>query len=1058
MQKSSSFQIYNASAGSGKTFTLVKEYLKILLESSNAFKFQQILAVTFTNKAAGEMKERVIKNLNEFAQGKTNNMQNVICSETGIPDTLIKTRAQNILSALLQNYSAFSVTTIDSFTHKLIRTFAYDLDLPLNFDVEMDAQTLLSEAVDVVISKIGSDKQLTNLLVSYAIDKLNDDKSWDFSHELKSFASIILNENHAEHLKNLNKTDIQEFTNIKKQLKKENNAIAEKYIEIGQKGSQLIKSQQLAIGDFANGGDLPNHFLKLKRFINLNVNDLKFEGRLNSIIEDGKKLYSAKCQSFQQQCIENISDELVQLYFQSKELYVSNYGRYIFNDLIINGLVPLAVLSYINYALNEIKTENNILLNAEFNNLISNSIKNEPAPFIYERLGEKYRYYFIDEMQDTSLLQWQNLIPLIDNAISTENEFGEKGRLLLVGDPKQSIYRWRGGKAEQFIGLSNSNTENAGNPFYVEKTVLNLNTNYRSFSEIIDFNNNFFTFSADFLNNAAYKQLFKSQNNQQFNKNLGGYVELSFIEINIADDEKELLYPKKVLEIIQNLDKTFSKNEVCVIVRTKKQGVAVANYLTENNVDIISSETLLLKNNDLVNFVINFLYFIENPSNNEVKIKLLYFLHEFINPNIEKHQFLEEFIRLPKIDFFEKLKQFNIFFNYNEFIQIPFYESIEYIIGSFKLTQKSNAALQFFLDVVFEYQQKKQASVLGLLEYWEQKKENLSVVAPETEAAVNIITIHKAKGLEFPVVIYPYDLNIYKQIEPKVWLNYPNANQIKSVLVNYSDKLKYIGEEGKYLHQQRREELELDNFNLLYVALTRPVEQLYIVTNKNKNPKKDNSITSFSGLFTAYLKHLGIWASNQLTYGFGNKQRCRVEKDILKKSKIQASFITNSWKNHQINIVSKSSVLWDTTQGEAISYGNLIHEMLSKIYSDSDIDEVTNQYLYKGLINNKTYKKVVNTLKAIVNHPKLKPYFLNNYKNNIYNEREFVTNEGQILIPDRLIINNKKVTIIDYKTGLPNPKHHQQILTYAKTLEALKLSVNKMLLVYIKDEIIVEEL
>jgi len=225
MQQSTSFQVYNASAGSGKTFTLVKEYLKILLSSSNTYKFQQILAVTFTNKAAAEMKERVIENLHTFSNKQKNDMLPVICDEANLTEEIIFKRSHFILNAILQNYSAFSITTIDSFTHKLIRTFAYDLQLPINFEVEMDAVSLLNEAVDVVISKIGEHKELTNLLVSYSIQKLDDDKSWDISKELKDFAKIVLNETNATYLKDLQNVSINEFKTLKEKLQKENKEI-----------------------------------------------------------------------------------------------------------------------------------------------------------------------------------------------------------------------------------------------------------------------------------------------------------------------------------------------------------------------------------------------------------------------------------------------------------------------------------------------------------------------------------------------------------------------------------------------------------------------------------------------------------------------------------------------------------------------------------------------------------------------------------------------------------------------------------------------------------------
>jgi len=240
MQNTTSFQIYNASAGSGKTFTLVKEYLKILLTSDSPYKFHQILAVTFTNKAAGEMKERVVENLHAFSNKEETAMLSLICDETNLTSETVFTRSQTVLNAILQNYSAFNITTIDSFTHKLIRTFAHDLDLPLNSDVEMDTESLLNEAVDIVISKIGENKELTDLLVSYVIQKLDDDKSWDISLDLKNVAKIILNETDANHLKSLNKVSINEFKTLKETLQKENKKIEEAFKVVGKRVLKLL--------------------------------------------------------------------------------------------------------------------------------------------------------------------------------------------------------------------------------------------------------------------------------------------------------------------------------------------------------------------------------------------------------------------------------------------------------------------------------------------------------------------------------------------------------------------------------------------------------------------------------------------------------------------------------------------------------------------------------------------------------------------------------------------------------------------------------------------------
>ena len=1055
MQHPKNFQIYSASAGSGKTFTLVKEYLKILLASENPFKFQQILAVTFTNKAAGEMKERVIQNLKTFSNFEKNNMLAIICEETNLDEENLFKKSKIILNAILQNYGAFNITTIDSFTHKIIRTFAHDLKLPMNFEVEMDAESLLNEAVDVVISKIGENKELTSLLVNYAIQKLDDDKSWDIAKELKDFAKIILNENHTNHLKALNNVSIEEFKQLKNKLQTANKKIEKEFEEIGSKALAIIKENGLEINEFGYSGEFPKHFIKLQKFRQQKPDSIKFDGRLNKTIEENKNLYAAKTEISSKDIIDSLKPQLVELYYTSKQLFEASYGTYVLNSILVESLIPLAVLNYINTALQEIKQENNILLNAEFNQLISDTIKDEPAPFIYERLGEKFRYYFLDEMQDTSQLQWKNLIPLIENALTSENELGETGQLLLVGDAKQSIYRWRGGNPEQFIALSLDEGHVNNNPFYVEKKLSNLDTNYRSYSEIIEFNNSFFKFISQFLANKNYSNLYVEGNSQKITNNIGGFVQLSFIEKDKNDEEKDLIYPKKVLEIIQNLDTTFQKSEVCVLVRTKAQGIAIANYLSENNIEIISSETLLLKNNEKVNFIISILNAINNPLNKEYKAKILYFLYNHLELKIPKHQFLSSFINLENTDFFNQLKEYNLFFNYQEYLQTPFYESFEYIIRSFNLISESDSDIQFFLDFVFEYQQKKLPSIDDFLELWELKKDKLSIVAPETESAIRIMTIHKAKGLEFPIVIYPYDIDIYNQIKPKVWYKQPEISAIDSFLVNYSTKLNFVGKQGEQLFKERKEALELDNFNILYVALTRAVEQLYIVS-ENRNPtKSENEIRYTSSLFINFLKAQSLWNPEVLDYTFGNPERLKIPSEEKNNTTSQTAFISNSWKNHNISIVANSSLLWGTEQGKAIGYGNLIHEILSKIKTQNDIEEVVNQYVFNGTITKNEQQEIQEKLFSIVNHPQLQTYF--NQNNEVYNEQEIITGDKKSIIPDRLIINNNKVTIIDYKTGISDKKHQQQLQKYATTLENLNYTVEKKIVVYINTEIIIEE-
>ncbi|WP_435264220.1 UvrD-helicase domain-containing protein [Tenacibaculum sp. nBUS_03] len=1043
MHTSSSFNIYNASAGSGKTFTLVKEYLKVLLQSEDIFHFQKILAITFTNKAAGEMKERVLENLQVFSEGEENDLLKAILEETSVDKNTIEKRSKKIIDTILQNYAAFSITTIDSFTHKIIKSFAFDLGLSLNFEVEMDAISLLSEAVDVLISKIGTDKNITKLLIQFSLDKTDDDKSWDISRELNEISKILLNEDDAKHFKELSTKTLEDFNKLKDTLTTSKKELLLKIRKTGEDALAIIDSENLEPKNFTRA-TFPNFLKDLSEF----GPKFDYKKRSETIEKSIEKnnFYTKTATNEVVNSIESILPKLINLYHVSKTIY----GELIISELALKSIIPLAVLNNINTELNSIKEENNIRLNAEFNQLISNNIKDQPTPFIYERIGQRFMHYFIDEMQDTSVLQWKNLIPLIDNALAQE-----KSNLLLVGDGKQAIYRWRGGKAEQFINLGTAG-ENSKNPFQIEKTIRTLETNYRSYSEIIIFNNHFFQHIANFLQNEKYKQIFIEGNKQLENSKEGGYITISFLEKQEDKDENILKYPKKVLETIKQLQTEFSLHEICVLVRKKSDGIAVANYLSENNIPIVSSETLLLKNNNKVNFIIDILQIIQHPSDKETFLEVLYFLYHHLTIKENKHSFIAKHIKLSPFSFFEKLKEYCTNFNSVHFNQLPFYEKVEEIIRGFNLINTSNAYIQFFLDVVLE-QQRKGTDIQNFLDYWSRKKDNLSIVAPESANAVQIMTIHKSKGLEFPIVIFPCDLDIYNQINPKIWLNElpQNFNGFKELLIPFNKDLNFISKKGEEVYQQQREELELDNLNLLYVALTRSVEQLHIITEKRINKTGENT-NYYSGLFINYLKKKGVWSNDESTFTFGNKERASKKKFTEKtSSKTQERFISSPWQDHNIYMLASASKLWNTKQQKAIEYGNLIHEMMSGIYSEKDIQPIIDSYNNQGLIHKDATREIKSIIKKIVHHPQLSEFFTD--KLSIYNEREIVTIDNQIIIPDRLVFKNNQVTIIDYKTGTPSKKHHQQLLKYSHALTAINFIVFKRLLIYINEEISVEE-
>jgi len=1034
-----SFQVYNASAGSGKTFTLVKEYLKILLQSNDDYLFQKILAITFTNKAAGEMKERVLGSLLAFSNENSGDMLGLMVEETGLEKSVIQKRSKRILQNILQNYTAFQIKTIDSFTNKLIKSFAYDLGLSLDFEVELDTDTVFEEVIDIVISKIGVDKELTDILVTFAKQKTLEDKSWDISRELRDISKLLLNENHIHALQKLENKSITDFKDLEKRIKKSQKEAENEFITLGEKGLEIIDLASIDHKDFYYS-QFPKFFQNLISDIS-KISFISDKGIGKSIASE--TFYTKGKPGEVKDKIDSVVDELLEIYSKAEKIF----STYLLNRLILKNIIPLAVIKSINHVLEEVKTENNIRLNAEFNQIISKYLREQPAAFIYEKIGEKFKHYYIDEMQDTSVLQWENLIPLIENALSEEN-----ASLLLVGDAKQAIYRWRGGKAEQFIDLFSKSSK----PFMIEQKVNNLDTNYRSYSEVIDFNNQFFTHISKYFQKKAYQDLYKMGNSQKFNKNEGGYVQLNFVPECDNVQEKDEVFPEKVYKTILELDKQFDRNEICILVRKRDQGIAIANFLTEMEIEIVSSETLLIKNNAKVDFLIQVLHFLLEDGNDDAKFAVVAYLYDHLGIQTDKHSFISNLVVLKKNEMLKALEEYNIYYNSEKFNQSPFYESVEEIIRSFNLLKESDAYVQFFLDFILEFTQRKSQNNIAFLEIWEQKKDKLSIVASSNKNAVQIMTIHKSKGLEFPVVIYPYDLDIYKQMNPQAWydrLEKKEYNDFENILVSSSAQIELTGDYGKEIFKKQTEELELDNFNLLYVALTRAKEQLFIISEL-KNAK--DKLRLYSHFFIDFLKKQDLWSDDKLVYEFGNKKRLSARDTEDLNVEIQNEFISTSWQDHHINIVPASELIWDSEREEAIAFGNLVHEMMAGIVTKKDVDKTVLKFINKGLLITSDEQKMKDLIKKIISHDDLITYFQSDRI--VMNEREILTIDHQILIPDRLVFDGDSVTIIDYKTGRPEKKHEQQINNYALVLQEMDFTIHEKILVYINKIIEVKKL
>ena len=1046
--QSTSFSIYDASAGSGKTYTLVREYLKIILSSPKNDAYRNILAITFTNKAVHEMKSRIVGSLSEFTKeepsSKAIDLMEDLSRETGLSIIKIKTKSQNIIKHLIHNYAAFDISTIDKFTHKVIRAFAHDLNLPMTFEVTLDTENLLIEAVDAIIAQAGQDETLTKLLIDFTMEKTDDDKSWDVSREILETGRLVLNENNRNEILHFHDKSIEEFVEIKKKMLVLCKELESENEQFAIEACSLIDKNGIDSKSFSRG-TFPNHLESIRngKFNPKNKTFHEFEDiAINKTAKD-KAL------------IENLIPELLQIL----DKVYKNFEKRDFYKAFLKNITPLSLLNTVSNELAKIQSEQNILSISEFNAIIHREIQNQPAPFIYERLGERYRHFFIDEFQDTSEMQWQNLIPLIDNSLSGLDDLGNKGTLMIVGDPKQSIYRWRGGKAEQFIELSKD-----VNPFNnPDKEIKHLNTNYRSYSEVIDFNNAFFKLISTEFSNEDYKDLYENHSFQNTNSKKGGYVNISFLPIiekdDFADDdevvEKSDLYVLATLNTIQNVVRQgFEYKDIVVLTRKRDQGIAVANYLTEQNIPLLSSETLMIQNATEVRLIIHLLKYLNNNADLEAKANFLHFLAVNKEVGMPIHDFISKGMAQKFESDFEKwLLTFDVSLSFENIRKKSLYEAVEIIISKFVLPSEGNAYVQFFLDIVLERDIRNQAGIADFLSFWNKNAEKFSIPSPEGNNAVRIMTIHKSKGLEFPIVIMPFAEEDYnRKPKDKLWLDTEDTNlDVPRALIDNSSAVENFGESASAVFNLKKQEELLDNINVLYVALTRAEEQLYIISQAVKEKKDGGFPNNMASFFIKYLVEKGVYDLEKLEYEFGNKTKLSPLDKTLDSVKT-IPIVTEVLNPKNIKIAQREALMWGTNQQEAISYGNVIHEILAFVKDKSDIDLAIEKAIENGLITYGQKEIVFRTLQEIVNHPEIDVCF--DGKNIILNEQTIVQKQGKILKPDRIVLTEgKEAYLLDYKTGARNPKYIQQIQEYQDAIEDLRYKVLKRALVYIGTEI-----
>lgn len=1050
-EENKKFLVYNASAGSGKTYTLVREYLRLALSGDNPFYFKRILAITFTKKAAGEMKDRILDHLRKLA------------AEPGSPEhdaTLfagymqfcslgkeqLARRSAQVLRTILHNYSELSVSTIDSFLHLIIRNFARDLRLPMDFDVVIEKDTLVEEAVDRLIDEAGKNKEITEMLSSYLEFNTEEGDRWEIGVLLRKFAnSILFREDSIAPLQALDQLEREELSELRKKINALLASRRKEALEMAEKVIAQVEAQGLRTEDFHYGQKGPfTFFLRLREqhgrieecppnsyFKKASENDAWFS-------KAAKKQMPAAVAAVQP-LLDEVHPQVM------KWLSDQQYHTAI---VLQKQLFQLALLREVSVRIEEMKKEKDLLFIDDFNRMISSLILNDPAPFIYERIGELYAHIMIDEFQDTSVLQWQNFIPLVENSLA-------KGlSCLIVGDGKQSIYRFRNGEVEQFARLPKLYGHEK-DPLMQQKQWLfehnfrleTLGFNHRSGKVIVEFNNQFFSkFRERFQHHLASVY---QQNEQQVPQGREyGYVEVHFADKETSSAEINQRYCDITLQKIEScLQDAYHYSDICVLVRSNKEGDQIASALTAKNIPVISPDSLLIRASRKVQLLVGLLQWLAEPHNEEVKGKIIECFLHLRNPDADVLPYLRESktkneAGKNQISIEKFFSQFGIVLSADAFLRFSLYQLAENLIRAVQV-DREDAFVNAFLDQVFRFSQREN-DLSAFNNWWKESGYKQSVQLPDTANAVKIMTIHKSKGLQFPVVILPFLIwHGNKLGKDALWIDLdPVFAPLQTALISGGEeKFRLMGKEEEYLEEKRRS--ELDNMNLLYVAFTRAEERLYLFTQRNKG---------WAGnILSEYLdQQEGV--DEVLTYGEKSPAKRKVKNAGAEM--VLAGTDAVDWQN-RLRISYESQRVWGETESlSAARFGSAVHLLLSSIQSLHDVDEQCDALALEGKLLNVSVEELKTEVGRILLHPFMQEIFDSSGQHK--NEAEIVSAQGEIVRPDRIVFYPDKTKVIDFKTGVRRKKHEEQIRRYGDLLTEMAYPNVEKFLFYTSDNLLIQ--
>lgn len=1105
----SQLKVYKASAGSGKTFRLAIEYMKQALSSE--VNYRHILGVTFTNKATAEMKSRIIGELYHLAKGEKSVYLDVLCRELDWPPVKVERQAKLVLKRILHDYSRFSISTIDSFFQRVIKAFNRELGINAAYNVELDEESILEEAADRLIQSVGDNPKLLEWLDAFASDKMREGKGWNLKKDILRLGNEIYNETFKSLNDNLyEKLNDRDFLrNYRDKLNKIIAVYENKLKSLGQEGQNILMLENLAPEDFKGKSRSP-----ATAFQRINVPTNVPSATVISAANDISAWVSPTTKEPLKSKLTAVAEEkLMPKLREMLALINSGKRNYVSAKLIVSQLYTLGILVDLRQAVRELCREKGIILISDSGHLLKDVISDSETPFVYEKTGSVYHHFMIDEFQDTSGLQWNNFRPLIGNSLA-ENNLGMvvgdvKQAIYRWRSGDWRLLAGKLGESLPAFGLKNevlnSNWRSGGRIIRFNNTVFSLAP------QLLQQNFDAGLAEAGLTENPVrvtipdvYADCVQKVSNPKVAEK--GYVRIRFQEKDSkqADANQQLVLDELVDSIKKLQDKGIKASEIAILVRKKREAEIISDLFLEQkslpenaayNFNILSGESLFITNSVVIAFLVSVLTGFLNPEDQVVRAETNFLYYRKIYPRLKKLSKVPELAdkteierritetgqltmetwmnaavkKNPETTFepepdeqFEKLNAGeNELFryldskNFEELISgKPILEIIYGICERFNLFSLDDelAYLQAFVDQISVFERTHASDLTSFLNWWAESGEGFTIPVSKGIDAINVLTIHKSKGLEFAYVFVPFfDWDIQPQSSPEMapllWCK-PEIepfNEMELVPIRYK---KEVGESvfsGEYFTEIFN--TLIDNLNLMYVALTRAKAGLFIWALFTKNfstvgdvlktaIEKQDDIGS-SGLDdTERVKFGPAYNSTDMLFELGEISFPEEKStDNLMTDVRLSSFEFVDFRRYlAIRKNGENFFTHDDKRQSGKNKGKLIHEILSLVETSQDLDKALKRMVVEGKLSASEAESLKVELKELFTDPEIKSWFDGSYR--VVNERNILTGATGIKRPDRIMIGKDGVVVVDYKSGdVELDKYKNQLQSYIRILK-----------------------